>query len=235
METYLTAFQAAGAHAEALPLLEIAPPNDPRPLIRAASELGLYDWIAFTSANAVDALIEAAGGAIPQRTRLAAVGESTADALRRHGVEPALVAERAEAEGLAEILMPRVGRHRVLLPQAEDASSTLFERLRKTEADVEVVIAYSKRIPEDSFRRAQELFGSSPIGWVTFTSPSTFVNFQSVLQSDWPDRREELRAASIGPVTSAALRRSGVEPACEASEPSASALVEAVASTVRSG
>src|SRR6185436_13486805 len=56
-EGLTTAFRAAGATVEHLPLLEVIPPADPRPLERAASELALYDWLVFTSSNAVDAFL----------------------------------------------------------------------------------------------------------------------------------------------------------------------------------
>src|SRR3954447_6317446 len=59
------AFAAAGAWVELLPLLEVVPPADPRPLERAATELALYDWLVFTSANAVEAFLPLTGGALP--------------------------------------------------------------------------------------------------------------------------------------------------------------------------
>src|SRR3954447_24618635 len=97
------AFAAAGAWVELLPLLEIVPPADPRPLERAAAELALYDWVVFTSANAVEAFLPLAG-ALPSSLRIAAVGSATADALRARAVEPHLIPDREEAAGLVESL-----------------------------------------------------------------------------------------------------------------------------------
>lgn len=223
------AFAAAGARVELLPLLEVVPPADPRPLERAASELALYDWLVFTSSNAVEAFLPLTGGAVPQRLRIAAVGPATAEALRSFEIEPHLIASRPDAEGLAAELAPRVDRsRRVLIPQAADARPTLVEGLSRAGAEAVAVIAYDKGLPADAPRRARELFGPEPIGWVTFTSPRIVRHFAELFAGDWERRRSELLAASIGPVTSAELRRQGVEPAAEAAEPGAQSLVAAV-------
>src|SRR6185436_16941508 len=109
-EGLTTAFRAAGATVEHLPLLEVIPPADPRPLKRAASELALYDWLVFTSSNAVDAFLPLAGGALPSRLRVAVVGPATAEALRAYDIEPHLTATRPDAEGLLNDLAPHVDR-----------------------------------------------------------------------------------------------------------------------------
>jgi len=227
-EGLATAFESAGFEVELLPLLEVVPPLDPRPLERAASELALYDWIVFTSTNAVEAFLPLAGGALPSRLRVAAVGPVTAEALRAWAVEPQLTASKSDAEGLLAELGPLVDRRRrVLLPQAADARATLQEGLLKAGADPVAVVAYDKRLPEDAPRRAAELF-SKEVGWVTFTSPRIVRCFAELFGKDWERRRSELRAASIGPVTSAELRRQGVEPEAEATSPGDQELVEAV-------
>jgi uroporphyrinogen-III synthase len=227
------AFAAAGATVERLPLLEVVPPADPRPLERAASELALYDWLVFTSANAVEAFLPLTGGGVPERLRIAVVGPATAAALRAWEIEPHLIAARAEAEGLLAELAPRVDRsRRVLLPQAADARPALAEGLARAGAEAVTVTAYDKALPADAPRRAAELFGTLPIGWVTFTSPRVVRHFSGLFGGDWERRRPELRAASIGPVTTAELRRQGVEPAAEAVQPGDAGMVEAVVRAV---
>ncbi|HEX9940989.1 MAG TPA: uroporphyrinogen-III synthase [Thermoanaerobaculia bacterium] len=223
------AFGQAGAAVEFLPLLEVVPPADPRPLERAASELALYDWLVFTSTNAVEAFLPLTGGTLPPRLRVAAVGPATAEALRVWEVEPHLLASRPDAEGLAADLAPYVGRRRrVLLPQAADARPALLEGLAAAGAEPIAVVAYDKRLPPEAPGRAAELFSSSPIGWVTFTSPRIARHFSELFGGDWERRRGELRAASIGAVTSAELRRQGVEPAAEATRPGDEEMVAAV-------
>ncbi len=226
-EGLAAAFERAGARVELLPLLEVVPPADPRPLERAAADLASYDWLVFTSANAVEAFLPLTG---PLRSglRIAAVGPATAAALRAFGSEPHLTARKAEAEGLAADLAPRIAGKRVLLPQAADARPALLQELKEAGAEAVAVVAYDKRLPPDAPARAAELFATTPIGWVTFTSPRIVRHFVELLGADWERRKGELRAVSIGPVTSAELRRYGVEPAAEAERPGDLEMVEAV-------
>jgi uroporphyrinogen-III synthase len=231
------ALAEAGARVELLPLLEIAPPRDPRALERAASELPLYDWLVLTSANAVEAFFALAGGPLPRRLQVAAVGPATARALRGEGVEANLIAAAASAQGLVAALAPRLGRQqRVLLPQAADAGPELASGLTAAGAEVVAVAAYEKRLPASAPAIAERLFRREPIGWVTFASGSAARNFAFLFGDRWPERRPELHAAAIGPVTAGALRALGVEPAAEAVEPSdrelAKAIVKEAAQTV---
>ena len=242
------AFRELGAAVELLPLLEVVEPADPAPLDRAALEIDRYAWIAFTSANAVGPLVARRLPPWPDRTRVAAVGEGTAAALRGAGSEPDLVAERSGGADLADEILAAATRHggesvrgvegvAVLLPQAADARPDLERGLRAAGFEVDAVVAYDKRTPPEAVRRARDLFpAGAPLGWVTFTSPRIARTFAELVDGvdagSWADRRRTLRAASIGQTTSGELRRLGVEPATEARSPSDAALAEAVARAV---
>jgi uroporphyrinogen-III synthase len=234
----VAAFQAAGAAVELLPLLEVVPPADPAPLARAVAELPLYDWAVLASANAARALLAESGGRLPPRLRLAAVGDATAAALRVGGAEPALVAGRGEQSGsglLAALLARLDCGQRVLLPQAADALPTLRDGLLGAGIGAVAVVAYEKRLPAAAPPQAAQLFATSPIGWVTFSSPSVVRHFAGLFGAQWERRRPELRAAAIGPTTSAELRRQGVEPAAVAAGPADQDLVAAVVAAVAQG
>ncbi len=227
-ERLARSFAAAGAKVERLPLLAILPPHDSRPLERAAAELPLYDWAVFTSANAVEALMQFAGGRLPPRLRAAAVGSATADALRAWEIEPAVVAS-SDSASLVDALAPHVGRRRrVLVPQAADARPTLADGLAEAGAEVAVVVAYDKGLPHEAPARAAAIFGQGPLGWVSFSSPRIARHFAGLFGASWAARRATLRAASIGGVTSAELRSLGVEPAAEAAAPGDEEIVAAV-------
>jgi uroporphyrinogen-III synthase len=231
-EGLAAAFHVAGARVELLPLLKVVPPADPLPLERAAAEISSFDWVVFTSTNAVEAFLPLAGP-LPPHLKTAAVGPATAEALRAHGAEPRLTARKAEAEGLAEELAPRVAGQRVLLPQAADARPALLAGLRAAGADAVAVVAYDKRLPPEAVSRAVELFSAAPLGWVTFTSPRIVRHFAELFGEAWERRRDELRAVSIGPVTTAELRRQGVEGVVEAERPGDSEMVAAVVGAQR--
>jgi uroporphyrinogen-III synthase len=240
-EGLCAAFEAAGATVERLPLIAVVPPDDPAPLHHAAADLARYRWIAFTSANAVRALAEAAGGSLeklPGDVKVAAIGKATARALREVGARVDLVSEGGRGAVLAEELMATDAesahpppRGPVLLPLAADARPDLADGLRAAGYEVEEVVAYDKRAPGDTLDRARRLFPpGEPLGWVTFTSPriaQTFVEILQSLDKDWPARRPTLRAASIGPTTTAALKDLGIRTIAEASSPSDDNLVQA--------
>ncbi len=220
------AFEAAGATVVRLPLIELVPPADEGALEQETRNAPGYDWLVFTSANAVETFLRLSEAA-DRMPPCAAVGPATAAALRRLGVEPALEAARSRAEGLLEALRPRLrSRARVLVPQAEDARPDLVAGLGAAGVRVPAVVAYRKRLPAAATAAARSIFASS-IGWVTCTSPRIARHLARLLDDEWPRRRGELRAISIGPVTSAELRRLGVEPAAEAATPSNRGLVEA--------
>jgi uroporphyrinogen-III synthase len=198
-----------------------------------------FDWIAFTSANAVDALLAALGGPPPAATAVAAVGGATARALRRRGVAPRLVAAGGSGGALARELAAAAGGvagRSVLLPLAADARPELAAGLAAAGARVTAVVAYDKRPPAGAAAEVARLFPpATPLGWVTFTSPRLARTFAELLDraaGPWPDRRSTLLAASIGPTTSAELRRLGAPPAAEAPNPGDAELVAAVARAV---
>ena len=222
---------AAGATVERLPLLALLPPEDPAPLAAAARELASYRWVVFTSANAVAALFGALDDRWPEGVAVAAIGDATDAALCADVVRPDLVAEESSAEGLLAELLPRL-RHqpgeRILLPQAADARPALAAGLRAAGHHVDTVVAYRKTVPPEARERAASIFGDAPLGWVTFTSPSIVRSFAGLFAPRWSERRATLRAASIGPITSEALRGLGVPPAAEASKASDEAMVAAI-------
>lgn len=223
------AFAQVGAEVEPLPLLEVTAPADPAPLEEAAATAGSYDWVVFTSANAVEALVPRLPEPLPETVAVAVVGPATAEAWRRHGREPEVVASRSDAEGLVAELAPHLlGDERMLLPQADDARAALAEGLEVLGVSVTAVEAYGKRLPADAAARARALFDGREIGWVTFTSPRIVRHFVALFGGDWKRRRGELKAASIGAVTSRELRRHGVDAIAEAGEPTPDALVRAV-------
>ncbi len=212
-----------GAEPLVLATIEIAPPRDGGAALRAAlSQIGEADWVCLTSANAVSRVLsEEEGRAALSRARLAAIGQATAAALAAAGLEADLLPARADSEGLAAALGSPAPGGRVFLPQASRAGPVLATRLQAAGWEVVAAEAYETRTrPPEPGRRA-ELSGASA---VVFSSPSTFEGFVSSYG------RELLPpvVVSIGPVTSAAIERAGVEVTAEASAPSADAIVAAL-------
>src|SRR5262245_2741829 len=99
-----------GAKVTALPLLDLVPPDNPRPLQAAAERLSTFDWVVFASPSAVAALVDAArqAGAFDElrRLKLAAVGPRTAHALQAHGLS---VERQVDAGGGAALAVTMQG------------------------------------------------------------------------------------------------------------------------------
>jgi uroporphyrinogen-III synthase len=227
------ALAAAGADVQRLPLLAVLPPEDPRPLAAAAASVDSFERVIFTSTNAVQAFFAELAAPWPAAVWVGAIGVATDAALCERNVWPNFIADPPTAEGLLEELVPKLRPgERILLPQAADARPTLAEGLRAAGADITAPVAYHKTLPPGAAKLAGQIFGEGDLGWVTFTSPSIVRAFAGLFTPHWTTRRRTLRAASIGPVTSEALRALGVPPAAEAATASDAALVEAIAARV---
>jgi uroporphyrinogen III methyltransferase/synthase len=203
--------EALGAEVLQAPAIRIEPlPFEPPVLDR-------YDIVVVTSANGVDLLLP--GDVRPLHgVTVAAIGPATARALRDRGIVPDVVPAEAVSESLLAAL-GEVGGRRVLVATAEGARDVLPAGLRERGAHVDVVHLY-RTVPEpvdaDAVRSAD---------LITFTSSSTVASLAAVLGDG---ALNGLRAASIGPVTSAALREHGIEPAAEADPHTVEGLVAAV-------
>lgn len=230
------ALEALGASVIAAPAIRIQPPDDFAPLDRAIRKLERFDWIVFTSVNGVRAFFERRRRARPDaslaRVRFAAIGPATARALEAHdpSIAAEVVPERYVAEDVFRALKEadELSGKRILLPRADIAREALPRLLREAGAFVVVVCAYRTEPDAESIERAVRLAEKGGVDLVTFTSGSTVRSFFEVARSRSPKASFEFACASIGPITSAALRGLGLEPDVEAAEHTADGLVEAI-------
>jgi uroporphyrinogen III methyltransferase/synthase len=234
--------QAKGAHAVVIPTIAIGPPDDPKPAEDAALRVASYDWVAFTSQNAVERTLELLSrlgreARALASLKVAAVGPATADALRRHGIEPTLVAKDSQGEGLArEMLHVLGGAKRVLLPRAQVAREALPESLRAAGCTVDVVAVYATRPAPGLAASLGPLFGDERPGLdaALFTSGSTLTHVCDALGATAAARLAKVVVAVIGPVTRAEAEKRGIRVDVEASPPTVPALVDALETFFRS-
>lgn len=227
--------RALGAEPILLPTIEIAPPASWAALDSALVQIARFDLVAFTSANAVAAFADRAKhlglAPAPIPKRIAAVGPATARALDAIGLRADITPPLFTAESLGETLRPEIAGREVLLILAEDAAPTLRDLLASAGARVTVVAAYSNRIPAASLTAARSLF-LNPSSWpdaIAFTSASTARNLAALLAASAIALPPTIVRASIGPVTSEALRNLGLPPHVEARESTIPALADTLA------
>lgn len=207
---------------------------DAAPLRDAIARIGEYGWVLFTSQNAVRIFLDelrAAGlgaGALAG-LRVAAVGPATAAALGEAGITVAVEPERFTAEGLLEALARRedVRGARVLYATAQGARDVLPRGLAGLGAMVDRVAMY-RSVPNDDAPGAEELrlrLERGEIALVVYAAGSAVDAFVTLLGLDAARRAP---AASIGPATTEAALRAGLEVAVEAPESTIPGLAAAI-------
>lgn len=226
------ALRKLGAEVVEAPAIRIEPPSDPSALDAALRRITAHDWVVFTSANGVDAFFDRIAvvnpGADLSSLRFAAVGPRTAASLRERGREADLVPERSVSEEVFRALAERfhLSGKRFLLPRASLARETLPDLLEAAGALVSSVEAYRTVPADEEMRGASRLVAEGVVDLAIFASASAVRSFFSKVDPRSFAGRGS--AASIGPITSEALRELGVTPAIEAESFTAEGLVEAI-------
>jgi uroporphyrinogen III methyltransferase/synthase len=235
----MAALRRAGAEPLAAPMIRVVPLRGTPELNAALAQLGDYDLLLFTSANAVRCFADAAAGGkalSALRARVVCVGPGTARTVRGIGLPVHLVpAQRFDAEGLLEALRdasPLAGR-RVLLPRAAAARDVLPEGLRRAGAVVDIVAVYRTEPAQADTGALCARLVRGEIDALTFTSPSTVRHFLACLDEAARTAAHRCVVAALGPVTAAALREAGLSPDVVAERADVAALVVALGEAVR--
>jgi uroporphyrinogen III methyltransferase/synthase len=226
-----------GATSDVVPTISVEPPRTPQQMERAIKGLvtGRYEWIGFTSVNAVRAVREkfeefGLDARAFAGLRIAAVGGVTAGALREWGLEPDLVPSGEQsARGLLEewppfdeVLDPI---NRVFLPRADIATETLVAGLQEMGWEVDDVTAYRTVRAAPPAASIREAIKTGKFDAVVFTSSSTVRNLVGIAGKPHP----ATVVACIGPATAKIAEEHGLRVDVLAPEASAASLVDALA------
>jgi len=222
--------RAAGGRCLHVPLVTIEPPSSWEALDAAIARADTFDWIVFASVNGVHAFVRRlrAGdrdGRALGTARLAVIGPATRDALESAGLVADLAPAEFSSEGLLEVLADSPPRSRFLLVRADRGRDVLRQTLKAGGHDVEEVTAYRSIPVERLDERRLAAIDAAGIDWVTVTSSRIA---EAAVRIFGP-RMRCWRIASLSPVTTATLRRHGLEPAVEAREATMAGLVAAMA------
>lgn len=225
--------ETLGAIPIAMPVIDIAPPEDWSPVDEAIAALPSVDWLIFTSANGVESFMRrlrekgqdarALGSA-----RVAVIGSATAQALDAFFLKPDLVARGAmNSEALVEELAPLVSGSRVLIAQAAEGRSLSRERLA-TIANVSAIDVYRQiELPAtdpdtlDQLRRGE-------VDWVTLTSPNIAKAFLARCDETIRGRliHGETRVVTNSPRVSAIAREAGIHQVEESANPAIDSMID---------
>ncbi|MDT0343433.1 bifunctional uroporphyrinogen-III C-methyltransferase/uroporphyrinogen-III synthase [Streptomyces litchfieldiae] len=226
-----------GAVPSEVPTIAVEPPRTPQQMDRAVKGLvtGRYEWIAFTSVNAVRAIREkfeeyGLDARAFAGIKVAAVGEQTARALLKFGVRPDLVPSGEQsAAGLLEDWPPYDPVFdpidRVFLPRADIATETLVAGLVELGWEVDDVTAYRTVRASPPPAATREAIKGGGFDAVLFTSSSTVRNLVGIAGKP----HNVTVIACIGPATARTAEEHGLRVDVMAPEPSVHKLAEALA------
>ncbi|MGC1484773.1 MAG: uroporphyrinogen-III synthase [Candidatus Acidiferrum sp.] len=223
------------ANVKLLPLVSFAPPEDFAEMDAALARMDSFDWIIFTSANAVQAVErrrrEFCGdpGSTLSHARAAAVGPATAEEAEHAGFSVDYVATSHNGAGLADELREELAGRSVFLPRSDRANADLPTALRRNGAIVTEVVAYRTLPPNDADREQLNAGLRDVVDGILFFSPSAVHNFLELVG------RERLAAlqgravmVAIGPTTARALSAAGFQRIARAADTTTEAVVEAL-------
>jgi len=225
-----------GADVLEIPFIEIRPAQSYEALDKAIENLLAYDWLILTSVNGVKAFFsrlekQDKSEADLLHLKIVAIGPATAKAIEKHGIPVDIVPDEYVAEAVVEEMRGQVKGERVLLVRAKVARDVIPNALRELGAKVHVMEAYETVVPESSRTAILEALNSnSKPALITFTSSSTVKNFVELIGQETISSGllDDVKLASIGPVTSATLKELGLRIDIEAKEYTIPGLVEAI-------
>lgn len=214
-DAFARALLARGAEPIVAPAIAIEAADDLSPADEAIGTLESYAWIVFTSQNGVDAFFARlsernADARAIGRAKVAAIGDRTAEQLRRYGIAPDLVPATYISEEVARAVIARShAGQRVLVFRAAEARDVLPRMLEEAGRPVTVVPAYKTVVARDPDFARKVARGDV----LTFTSASTVRGFAALLGGDAAAAAAARGkcVACIGPITAEAAREAGLQ------------------------
>lgn len=224
-----------GAMPILLPLVAFSAPEDYGPMDAALERLEQFDWIIFTSENAVRAVVKRAGvrgnlrNVAGRRSRAAAVGPTTAIAAERAGFFVDYQAQTHSGAALANELGEKLRGQTVFLPRSDRANPDLPQLLRNYGAEVTEAIAYRTVTPVNLDEEKIAAIHKGEIEAILFFSPTAVEHFVEIVGKEkLRDLQTRLAVTAVGPITATALRQSGVNTLLVAEDTTADAVIAAL-------
>ena len=227
--------EANGAEVIQFPTIKIQPIENVD-----IPSLDKYDWVIFTSVNAVEIFYERlrANGKDVRMfggTKICAVGPKTVEALNGIGIQPDFVPTHSRGSAIAAE-MENVSGKKILLPRAKIATADLPNGLREKGAVVDDISLYDTlKVTSKDHKTIEADLLKGKIDLVTFTSSSTVTNFLEMFPAHKPETLlADVQVAVIGPETQKTAIEHGIQVDVVAKKATIESLVEAIIAAYRS-
>lgn len=224
-----------GGEAIELPTIEISLEENLEQLYLAFASIEQYQWIVFTSVNAVDIFFQQLreqGQDIRSLfgLRICAIGPATAARLQSLGLLVDVIPDEYQAEGIIKKLQGLIlPGQRVLLPRARGAREVLPVSLKEMGAVVDECCLYQAIVPQAKNNNGWQELLADDLDYITFTSSSTVNNFVKIIGREQVESYiKQVRVACIGPITAATAREQGFNIDVQASEYTIDGLINAI-------
>ena len=218
-----------GARVIECPTIKVEPIENWTAIDDAIGRMDSYQWLLFTSANAVDYFMKRVAAVHADcRIPVAVVGSTTAKKLECWKLSPTLVPDRFNAEGLLDAFPADLHGVRILLPRAEVAREVLPDTLRDRGAVVDVLTVYRTKKAVEGVLDVRQILAGEKIDCVVFTSPSAIRFMAEALEEDLGVALHDITIATIGPVTARACEPFGLHSSIEPKTATIPDLVESI-------
>jgi len=229
-----------GANVIEFPTIEIAKPDDVKPLDNAIKAIHTFNWLVFTSTNGVDCFFQRLfelGRDVRdlKGLKLCAIGPATEEGIKKYHIKVDCRPPKFVAESVVEELkkVTPIKGEGFLLPRADIARSFLPEELQKLGGKVTDLVAYKTIMAKPKDVDLVEKAKNGEIDIITFTSSSTVRNFiQIVGEKNLAALNGRVQYASIGPITTQTAEEMGLRISIAADEYTIPGLVAAILKSV---
>lgn len=223
-----------GARVIAFPTIKILPPSEWKEVDEAINSIKNFDFIIFTSANAVKILYsrisETKIAPDFRSVKVICVGNKTRAACEKLGINVNLIPDDFSSNGIINKFKNILSGRKVLYPRSSIGRKEIITQLELLGTKITAVDIYRTIAPADSeFKEARSLLVKTTVDIFIFTSPSTFENFLALLKIEKPENYFSKNIiAAIGPTTQKAIERKNVKVAIVPQVHSVDGLVAAV-------
>jgi hydroxymethylbilane synthase len=143
-------------------------------------EIPYTDWVFFSSANAVEHFFNQNLN-IPENIKYAAIGQSTAEALKQYKIKAVFIGANAEMTEVGKEFAQAVKNQRILFPKSRQSLRTIQRQLLDENEIVDLNIYETKSIVNIEERNEEILVFTSPSNVEAYFSKNKFKEKQQII------------------------------------------------------